>query len=243
MATTSGNEIQLWEAKTGQPRGEPLQGHTKSVLSVAFSPDGLCLASGSHDKSIRLWDCKDVNQVQPLGAPIQFNARPTPFYSTEGTLCVVEMDGPIIRVWASHRLPNGQTEWLVQAKTPPASLKVSGVKLSGSTGLSNSNYRLLMQREAVDTTPELHTNPDEASDMALSAEGTQEAHQVVALPKSVNASPSMAQLLGQAQEKLFRDMFDSQQKLLKELEELKASQARIEAEMKASRSPSKLGPS
>ena len=44
--------IRIWDAKTGKEARKPLEGHTSTVASVDFSPDGTHVVSGSEDKTI-----------------------------------------------------------------------------------------------------------------------------------------------------------------------------------------------
>ncbi len=57
----------MWDAGTGQPIGDPLTGHTGAVTSIAFSPDGKHIVSGSTDKTLRIWDAATG---QPIGDPL-----------------------------------------------------------------------------------------------------------------------------------------------------------------------------
>jgi WD40 repeat protein len=63
----SQSEILLWDLASGQPHPEPLKGQTGLVQALAFSPDGLTLASGSEDHTILLWD---LNTNAPKGLPL-----------------------------------------------------------------------------------------------------------------------------------------------------------------------------
>jgi len=56
---SGGNDqtVKLWDVSTGECL-RTLQGHTKCVRSVVFSPDVQTLASGSDDETIKLWDIK-----------------------------------------------------------------------------------------------------------------------------------------------------------------------------------------
>ena len=58
-------ELFIWDANSGQ-RLKTLEGHSSSVESVCWSPDGKYLASGSEDKTVIIWDAKSGESLKTL---------------------------------------------------------------------------------------------------------------------------------------------------------------------------------
>jgi WD40 repeat protein/tetratricopeptide (TPR) repeat protein len=68
-------EVLVWDAQTGQ-RVFTLRGHTAWVGSVAFSPDGTLLASGSGDQTVKVWAAQTGRQLLDLpgaSGPVTFS--------------------------------------------------------------------------------------------------------------------------------------------------------------------------
>lgn len=66
VATSTYRWTIKWNVATGKETAT-LKGHTEVVSSVAFSPNGRTLASGSHDKSIKLWEVASGRNVSTIG--------------------------------------------------------------------------------------------------------------------------------------------------------------------------------
>jgi len=72
LASVTGKVIKLRQVSTGKIL-HILKGHKYGVSSVAFSPDGQILASGSLDNSIKLWKVKTGTLISTLGDGIFFS--------------------------------------------------------------------------------------------------------------------------------------------------------------------------
>jgi WD40 repeat protein len=58
-------EVVLWDVVSGARRAT-LKGHTNRVVSLAFSPDGRTLASGSEDQTVKLWNVGEGKEITTL---------------------------------------------------------------------------------------------------------------------------------------------------------------------------------
>src|SRR5581483_11378224 len=60
-----GGEVRVWKVADGALL-RTIQGHKDALYSIALSPDGKILATGSYDQKIKLWDTETGAELRTL---------------------------------------------------------------------------------------------------------------------------------------------------------------------------------
>jgi WD40 repeat protein len=112
-AGCSYHNVWLLDLPSNTVRGAPATGHLGQVTAVAFSPDSSTLATGSLDKSVRLWDATGTQLKPRTVLQEHSNAVTSVGYALGGTfLASTGLDGKLVvwdvatqkatRVWQLH---------------------------------------------------------------------------------------------------------------------------------------------
>ncbi|KAG0278679.1 hypothetical protein BGZ95_003407 [Linnemannia exigua] len=101
--------IRVVSTKAGKGRGEfsaTLAGHTDDILCLSFSPDYTQLASGSKDKTARIWNFRNKKIMHVLRGHSD-NVTAIAFSPSGQIIATATQDGQV-RLWSAHPLNFGQ---------------------------------------------------------------------------------------------------------------------------------------
>lgn len=101
-----------------------LSGHTGKVLSIAFSPDGRLLASGSVDNTLRLWRVEDWTLLRTMSGHA-FPVLKFGFSPSGAMLATGSTDG-LLRIWqlsngSLYKTLSGHAGWITALEYSPDS--------------------------------------------------------------------------------------------------------------------------
>ena len=126
-----------------------LRGHKSAVSSVAFSPDGQTLVTGSYDHTLRLWD----QHGQPIGQPLQGDQDwvSAVAFSPDGQTIVSSGKEGKIRLWNRQGQPigkpfQGQQGWITSVAFSPDGQTIASGGQDGTLRLWNRDGQPIGER-------------------------------------------------------------------------------------------------
>src|SRR5262249_24449474 len=93
-----GATLTIWDGWTGEPfQSLALTGHTGQITSVAFSPDGTRLVTGSQDRKAIVWDIATGQPLVTLAG--HAGAREREAFRADGSPVAAASEDSTARVW------------------------------------------------------------------------------------------------------------------------------------------------
>ncbi|CAE6507029.1 unnamed protein product, partial [Rhizoctonia solani] len=136
------NSLECWTAQLQKPSSVRVimiihEGHTNAVKSVAFSPEGNLVISGSLDRTIRIWN---AHRPYPIGDPLKGHSNSifSVSYSPLGNIIASASNDSTIRLWDvnTHQQLGepiqGNSSFYFIDLSPDAKLIASGCGWSGN---------------------------------------------------------------------------------------------------------------
>ena len=100
IAGTRTGAIELWNPRSTSGEPKIFDEHKLAVLGVAFSPDSKTFASGSTDKTLRIWSTRSRRPLKELNHGSKVRAVG---FSPDGTLVASGGDDGTIKIWDVSR--------------------------------------------------------------------------------------------------------------------------------------------
>ncbi|OAQ26882.1 WD40 repeat-like protein [Linnemannia elongata AG-77] len=148
--STSASSVLIWDLLSSEPDIK-LEGHTDAVYSVAYSPCGKWILSGSNDKTARLWsdgvDSWSCNAVVGRCLEAVTSVAWNPVVPLE---FVTGSDDGSVRVWRISGSEAGDVSVRMHWGSHIGRLCAADLNFKGAVGLSPMCRKLLVQRGAID---------------------------------------------------------------------------------------------
>ena len=97
--------VYFWTIDTGE-KIQTIQGHSRYITSLAFSPDGKYLVTGSQDKTAILWDRSTDKEIRTFKGHSELrSAVEAVSFSTDGNYIVTGSEDGAVELW---NLPTGK---------------------------------------------------------------------------------------------------------------------------------------